>query len=188
MEKTNVIIYENNKEICTLHLKVVPNIGDTVKTENGFFRVKERVIYTHPKCDTEDIMISVERLTKNPITGEFDHNGMVEYLERKKEEIIVEADKTRKINYEQNVNLLGVKNMTYERFLIENEKAKNKTEKYCTITEVINEKYCKAKIFNPGLGCSTFVEDPWYIVYCVFIEYCYVEDAHLLKDIFKKNN
>ena len=188
MEKTNVIIYENNKEICTLHLRVIPNIGDTIKTENGFFRVKERVIYTHPKCDTEDIMISVERLTQNPITGEFDHNAMISFLESKKEEIVVEADETRKINYKQNVNLLGVKDMTYEQFLIENEKAKNKTDKYCTITEVINEKYCKAKIFNPGLGCSTFVDDPWYIVYCVFIECCYVENEDILKDIFKKNN
>ena len=102
MEKINVIIYENNKEIETLHLRVIPNIGDAIKTENGFFRVKERVIYTHPKCDTEDIMISVERLTKNPITGEFDHNGMVEYLERKKEEIVVEAEETRKIIYTTN--------------------------------------------------------------------------------------
>lgn len=188
MEKTNVIIYENNKEVDTLHLRVVPNIGDVIKTENGFFRVKERVIYTHPKCDTEDIMVSVEKLTGNPVNGEFDHNALFDFLERKKEEIIIKEDETRKLNYTQNFSLLGLKGMTYDNFLIENEKVKNKTDKYCTITEIINEKYCKAQIFNPGLGCSTFVEDPWYIVYCVFIEYCYVENADLLKNIFKKKH
>ena len=154
----------------------------------GYFKVKERIIYTPPRCETEALLVSVERLIKNPVTGEFDHNGMSEYIEKQKEKIIVDEEKTRKLNYVQNANLLGIKNTTYENFLLENEKVKNKTDKYCTIEEVINEKYCKARIFNPGLDCSTYVDDPWYIVYCVFIEYCYVEDTHLLKDIFKKNN
>lgn len=188
MQKTNVILYENGKEMNTLHLNIVPNIGDTIKTNDGYFKVKERVIYTHPKCDTEDLFVSVERLIKNPVTGQFDHNGMSEYIEKQKEEIIVDEEETRRLNYKHNGDMLEIKFLSYENFLLENEKARNKTDKYCTIEEVINEKYCKARIFNPGLGCSTFVEDPWYLVYCVVIEYCYIENEQLLKNIFKKNH
>ena len=90
MQKMNVILYENSKEIDTLHLNIVPNIGDTIKTNMGYFKVKERIIYTHPRCETEDLLVSVERLIKNPVTGEFDHNGMSEYIEKQKEKIIVD--------------------------------------------------------------------------------------------------
>lgn len=187
MVKTNVILYENGKEIDTLHLTIVPNIGDTIKTPDGYFKVKERVIYTHPKCEVEDLLVSVERLLKNPVTGQFDYNAMSECIKKQKEEIIVNEEKTRKLNYEQNCNILGIKNLTFEQFLLANEKAKKNTENYCKISS-INSQYCKGIIYRKNIDKPIFVEDPWYVIYCVVIEHCYVTNTDILKILFKKNH